>query len=156
MGKIPVFQTPDLDRAESRMRPGKDHPHAYLGTDQRKLVEILTGDHGAVLNLGLSHGAIADRLDALAREAAAGMGEPVVVDERFEMRVETARGKLPCPFGHPGLYRKTRIELRRLDTGETLAWTDLAAHLIRAHGFYQGTGSPFRLDPKDVARILDL
>jgi hypothetical protein len=67
-----------------------------------------------------------------------------------------ARGKLPCPFGDKGFFRKTSVTLKKISTNEQLAWSDLALHLIEAHGFYQGKGSPFRLDPANIAKILEL
>ncbi|MFP4475178.1 MAG: hypothetical protein ACLFOY_06425 [Desulfatibacillaceae bacterium] len=156
MGKFPVYQGPDLDEAERRMRPCEDYPHCFLGEDDRKLIQILDDDRGRVHALGLTHEDIADRLEELTEAGKQGLGEPVVVDDRYEVRVDAARGKIPCPFGHPGLYRKTQVRLRRLDTGETLLWTDLALHMVREHGFYQGRDSRYRINPEDARRILDL
>ncbi|MBC7358988.1 MAG: hypothetical protein H5U10_10665 [Desulfacinum sp.] len=155
MGRFPVYQSPELDEVERRLRPGP-HRHGYLEGDPRPLIQILTEDEKAVKEAGLYHDAIARRLRALTEAAKRALGEPVVVEDRLRVRVEAARGKLPCPWGHPGLYPKTHVELERLDTGERLQWTDLSIHFIEAHGFYQGAASPYRLDPPTVIRILDL
>jgi hypothetical protein len=35
-------------------------------------------------------------------------------------------------------------------------YTPISIHLIREHGFYQGKGSLYRLDPEEVAKFLEL
>ena len=152
----PVKQSPELDRVEQNMRPMYLCAEGFLGRDPRKLIEILTEDQGTVNSLGLNHEAIAPRLMSITERARDGWGDPVVVEGRFEVEVHEARGKIPCPWGHPGLYRKTHVKLENRGTGETLVWSDLAIHLIEEHGFYQGRGSPYRLEPAEVKRILEL
>jgi hypothetical protein len=152
----PVKQSPELDRVEQNMRPMCLCAEGFLGDDPRRLIEILTEDQGTVNSLGLSHEVIAQRLRGITEEARGGWGDPVVVEEKFEVQVHEARGKIPCPWGHPGLYPKTHVRLKKMETGDDLVWSDLTIHLIEAHGFYQGRGSPYRLDPSTVKRILEL
>jgi hypothetical protein len=152
----PVKQSPELDRIQRNMRPLCLCQQGFLGNDPRKLIEILTEDQGTVNSLGLSHGNIAEKLKAITEKARGGWGDPVVVEEKFEVEVHEARGRMPCPWGHPGLYPKTHIRLKKIETGENLVWSDLAIHLIEEHGFYQGRGSPYRLDPSKVKRVLEL
>lgn len=152
MGRYPVYQSPELDVVENRMRRSAD-THGYLAGDPRPLIAILTEDDRTVKGLGLTHEAIALRLRAFADAARHAFGGPVVVEGLWRVQLEDFRGRLPCPWGHPGLYPKTHVRLERLDTGESLEWTDLSLHMIEAHGFYQGHGSPYRLDPEKVASI---
>jgi hypothetical protein len=35
-------------------------------------------------------------------------------------------------------------------------FTDLQIHLIEKHGFYQGKGSSYRLEPAELAEILEV
>ena len=81
-------------------------------------------------------------------------GDPVVVDDTFEISVDSTRGRLPCPFGHPGLYPNEVVTVRNIQLDETLTFTRLNIHLIASHGFYEGVGSPYRLDPTTLARVL--
>lgn len=154
MGKFPVYQSPALDEVEAKMRPTPDYLHGYLGHDPRKLIQILAADRARVSGLGLSDEIIADRLSFIAEQAKKGLGQTVLVEHRYIVQVSVARGKLPCPWGHPGLFPKTHFDLRRADTDGCLAWTDLSVHMIREHGFYQGEGSPYRLDPEQIRRVL--
>jgi hypothetical protein len=85
-----------------------------------------------------------------------GLGDAVEVAPHFAVRVDIARGKLPCPFGHPGLVRKAITRVRNLDSDREIAYTDLQIHLIGEHGFYQGTGSPFRHEIRDLMDVLEI
>lgn len=151
----PVKQSPILDGVEKEMR--RIGMGSFLGSDARKIIEILNDDQGRVSAIGLTHELIADRLWEITRKAKQALGETILVEERYEVLAEEARGKIPCPWRHSGgLFPKSHITLRDLNTGEHLVWTDLSIHLIQAHGFYQGKGSPFRLDPEALKRILVL
>jgi hypothetical protein len=152
----PVKQSPELDRVQGNMRPMVLCHGGFLGSDRRNLIEILTDDQGAVHSLGMSHQVIAERLREITQKAREGLGDPIVVEGKFDVDVHEARGKMPCPWNHPGLYPKTHVRLEKMETGETLLWSDLAIHLIEEHGFYQGEGSPYRLDPLKIKRILEL
>jgi len=156
VGKYPVFQSPALDEVERKMRPSEDFRHGFLGTDSRKLVQIIDEDQRALRELGLSDERIASELERLTQAAREALGGPVTVDGKFVVRMQVARGRIPSPWGGPKLFRKTRVTLEKLSTGESLAWSDLSLHLLREHGFYQGEGSPYRLDPRRVQRILEL
>jgi hypothetical protein len=37
-----------------------------------------------------------------------------------------------------------------------MSFTDLHIHLIGVHGFYEGRGTPFRLEPGDLVAILEV
>ena len=65
MGKYPVFQSPALDEVERKMRPSEDFRHGFLGTDSRKLVQIIDEDQRALRELGLSDERIASELERL-------------------------------------------------------------------------------------------
>ena len=152
----PVKQSPELDRVQGNMKPMALCRWGFLGSDRRHLIEILTDDQGAVNSLGITHRMIAQRLREITEKAREGLGDPIVVEGKFDVEVHEARGKIPCPWSHPGLYPKTYVRLEKMETGETLLWSDLAIHLIEEHGFYQGEGSPYRLDPAKIKRILEL
>ena len=147
-------QTPALDQAQRRMRPGAITRDGLLGDDPRSLGEILDDDQAEVQRLGLTHALIAARLRELRDAGAAGLGLTVPVPPHFEVAVEGARGALPCPFGHPGLVGKTTVTVRNSRLDEQVRFTDLNIHLIGEHGFYLGRGSAYRLDPGRLARVL--
>lgn len=137
----------------ARMRPGAVSLRGFLGDDARDLAEILREDDETVHALGLTHAQIAETLDEFTALAASGYGTPRR-EGPFEVVIEEARGFVPCPFGDPGRFRKGEVRLTSQDTGETLVWTPLLVHMIAAHGFYEGKGSPYRLEPETAKRVL--
>lgn len=144
------------DLIQEQMGPGVIAQEGMLGSDRRKLRDILDADDAAVRRLGLTHAAIAARMRELRDAGAAGLGLAVKVGECFEVRVDSARGGLPCPFLHDGLYQKEFVEVRNTRTGEQVTFSELNVHMIEAHGFYEGVGSPYRLDPDVLARVLEV
>jgi len=147
-------QSPDWKRIQERMQPGQLTRDGMLGTDKRSIPEIIDADNATVMRIGLTHRDIADRLQSLQEAARERLGDTLVVGVVYEVRADEARGILPCPFGHPGgRFRKCVTYLKHLPTGQTLQWTDLGIHMIRDHGFYEGKGSPFRLEPAEIAHI---
>lgn len=149
-------QPPHLAAAQDRMRRGALSRDGFLGDDPRPLVEILTDDEAAVARLGVTHGAIARRMRHFFRAGREGLGDPVVVDERFEVLVEEWRGKIACPFGHPGTFAKDRVTVTNLSSGRSVSYTALGLHLVESHGFYQGRCSDHRVDPADLVAVLEV
>jgi hypothetical protein len=149
-------QSPQMQRIQNNMRPGKISLHGFLGADTRNLIDILTEDEADVQRLNLDHSTIAKKMHSLFMKGKEGLGEFVPVPPCFRVRVESIRGKLPCPFEHPGLYRKINITVKNLNLNKEITYTALGLHLIEAHGFYGGRGSPYRLNPKELAQILEI
>jgi len=149
-------QSPQMQRIQENMRPGVITLEGFLGNDDRNLADILEEDNAAVRRLNLSHEAIARRMEDLKHEGLKGLGDFINVEPHFEVKVESVRGKLPCPFEHPGVFPKTNITCNNLKTGKTIMYTDMHIHLIGTHGFYEGKGSLYRLEPEDLAETLEI
>ncbi len=149
-------QTPYLQQAQEAMRRGRLTEDGFLGDDTRLLADILAADDAAVRRMGVAHAEIADEMARLREAGRAGLGEFVFVPPHFEVRVDEVRGLLACPFGEAGLLPKTHITIRNIERKMELTISDLNIHLIREHGFYEGLGSPFRVDPQVAVRVLDL
>jgi hypothetical protein len=145
-----------MRRIQDRMAPGVITRDGFLGPDSRPLVDILTADDAEVKRLGVTHQGIAARMVQLREAGMAGLGEFVDVPPHFEVRVDSVRGKLPCPFGDPGVFQKTNTTVRNRARSRELTYTDLHIHMIGSHGFYEGAGSPFRLDPGDLVEVLEI
>jgi hypothetical protein len=149
-------QTVQMQKAQVRMAPGVITRDGFLGDDRRGLADILLTDDASVKALGLEHEAIARRMVELRDAGMAGLGEFVDVAPHFEVRVDSVRGRLPCPFGDPGIFPKTNVTVRNTRTGREVTYTDLHIHLVWVHGFYEGRGCPFRLEPEDLAEVLEI
>ena len=149
-------QTPQMQRVQDNMRPGAITLEGFLGNDIRNLEDILIEDDAEVKRMGLTHGDIASRMIELREAGKEGLGEFITVPPHFEVRVDSVRGKLPCPFEHPGLLPKTNITVRNTRLGREITYTDLQIHLIEAHGFYEGRGSRYRTDPEELVEVLEI
>jgi hypothetical protein len=144
------------DIIREQMQPGVISRDGFLGRDTRALNEIIADDQAAVRRLNLTHERIAARLRALRAAGAGGLGAFIPVAPHFEVAVEAAPGLLPCPFLDQVLIPKTSTTVRNLSSGAEVSFTDLNIHLIEAHGFYEGRQAPFRLEPEQLAAVLDI
>jgi hypothetical protein len=149
-------QTVQLTKIQEKMRPGIITRDGFLGTDRRNLIDILVEDDATVKRMDLTHEIIARRMMDLRDAGYRGLGNFISVSPHFEVRVDSVRGKLPCPFGDPGIFPKTNTTVKNLNTGKTVTFTDLHIHMIGSHGFYEGKGSPFRLEPEELASVLEV
>lgn len=63
---------------------------------------------------------------------------------------------LPCQAGQTYRYSDIDFLLINRGTGDYLAGPGLITHLIRDHHFFEGPGSPYRVDPTTAVRVLRL
>ncbi len=148
-------QTAIEDRAQAQMQPGVITRDGMLGTDTRRLVDILVEDEAAVRRLGTTNITIARRMRQLRRAGAGGLGNSIPVGDNFDVIVDGVRGRLPCPY-EDGTVSKTNTRVFNRRLGRELLFTDLNIHLIERHGFYMGRGSLYRIEPADAMAILEI
>jgi len=149
-----VKKSPQKNRLEEVLRSSRIVSGGFMGNDPRDLDEILEADAAELARLGTTREALASRMRRITERALEGLGSPVPFDEKREVSADDNRGQIVCPWPHAGRYFKTITTVRRTDTGETLRWSELSSHFIEEHGFFQGRGSPFRLEPRALARVV--
>lgn len=149
-------QTPEFMQIQENMQPGTLSAHGFLGDDTRNIKDIIEEDNKNILSLDLTHSDIADRMQYFTDIAINELGNSTLIDDDFIVTVDDHRGTLSCPFrdNFKAVKRNTRLENIKL--GKTVFWSDLNIHMIREHGFYEGKGSFFWIDTKEIAKILDL
>lgn len=146
--------------AFERMLPGATTALGFLGNDPREPEKIITEDEGEFARLSLDFDTVADALEAMREAGEKGLGEPITHKGAL-VQTGDARGMLPCPWGD-GLFHKNAVSVRPADlppdacveVEDMLVFSDLSIHLLRKHHFCQGQGSPFRLEPELLKRIL--
>lgn len=126
----------------------------FLGDDERPIPEIVWEDERQLAALGLTVGDLAAAMRRLTRSGMRAMGEPVTVDG-YTVTAQEYMGFMGCPFkdGRRAAKRNTTVTNAQ---GEQFTWSDLGLHLIEAHGFFQGRGSVYRIEPVLLARFLGL
>lgn len=144
------------DKVLENMKPGAYTRDGFLGDDTRSLEEIIATDEKRMAALGLTPKTMAEAMIYFRDRGFPGLGDFVSVPPYFEVLVDSIRGKIPCPFGDPGVFAKTNILVRNLRLKREISFTDLSIHLVYSHGFFEGVGSPFRVEPDDLAEILEI
>ena len=147
-------QSPQELLVTQRMQPGVITLSGFLGDDPRPLNEIVADDSAILQRLNISATEIADRMDYLTQQSWQSYEGNVIIDDIYEVETEITRGKMPCPFLHRGLHRKTLTTCTHLPSRITIRWTALNIHMIREHEFFEGKGSPFRLEPDMLIKVL--
>mgnify|MGYP006283367831 CR=1 FL=1 len=148
-------RSPEMRKLDEMLRTSRISSTGFLGTDTRPVEEIIARDLAAVKQSGFRTDQIAQRMRFITDQAKQGIETDVVIEPGLSARATHTRGRLPCPWPHPGLYAKTVTHVRRTGSqaGE-IKWSDLSIHLIEAHGFFQGKGADFRLNPSELIEII--
>ncbi len=149
---------------EADMRPAAKSDVAsekgFLGPDE-KLLDVLAMDNKYVVEeLGLTHQELARHLHDLAaigfwqqKHNRAG-AEFVYHGRRFKVGVVTTRGTQLSPF-RDGTDSGSNATVENVETGKKLEYALLVPYMIERYGFYEGKGTPWRVDPKQVVEVLD-
>ena len=139
-----------------RMAPGALCADGFLGHDHRELSEIIAADTASVDAIGLTHEQVAAKLAGALEQATAELGRPVELLEHLTATWHEGMGRIPSPWPGDGVFPKGELELTDNRSGHAVRITPLSIHLIAAHGFYQGRGALYRLEPAELAAMFDL
>lgn len=146
-------ESPDDNRLQKALK-ASGLVGGFLGSDTRSVSEIVDADQARLSKLGYTREQVAARMGHITSIAKAGLGTWVRIDEGLEAKVDEARGWLVCPWPHPGTFRKRITSLKVIETGACVQWSDLNIHLIAEHGFFEGRGSSFRIEPAELIRTI--
>jgi hypothetical protein len=147
-------QTPQEIKIQSMMEPGALTLSGFLGTDDRHYHAIIEEDENTLTELKRTAEEIAERMQQLMSFVVDTFEQPVIVEDHYQVEFETVRGKLICPFGHPGAYPKGIVVITNLTNHVTAKWTPLNVHFIGSHHFFEGKGATFRLDPETLVKAI--
>ena len=73
---------------------------------------------------------------------------------RFQVAVRYCRGYQDSPF-HDGTRANSEVTIRNLTNGKTLEYSLLVPDMIERYGFYEGRGTPYRVDPKEILAVFN-
>lgn len=146
---------PEMQHIERDMEPGRLSLEGYLGNDIRPIEKIIEDDKAELDSLGTTAYDIGRKMRQLTLKGMDELGDPITVGN-FEVEVTEYMGWAGCPFKDNKKSGKRITNITNLRTGESMSWTDVGIHLIRDHGFFQGKGSHFRLEPRQLAKFLEL
>ncbi len=147
-------ESPQTKKLEAILRSSKLVSGGFMGDDPRSLSEIIDTDISELSRLGYTAGHLGSRMQEITNTAIAGLGNWVKIDRYRETRVDEAKGLLVCPWPHPGRFAKRVTTVKLVESGETVSWSDLNIHLIAEHSFFEGYGSAFRIEPRELVRLI--
>jgi len=160
IAQLPEINGRKVAKLEKDMRPGALSRSGFLGRDE-SLLEVLAADNRFVVDEhGLTHQELALHLRVL---AAVGLrqllkkadGSPVTYHgRRFRVEVALARGYQDSPFSDD-TRSNTDVTLHNLDNGKKLKYSLLVPLMMERYGFYEGHGTPYRVEPRAVLEVLD-
>jgi hypothetical protein len=147
-------ESPQTRRLEQMLRSSKLVAGGFMGTDSRSVAEIINADTSELTRLGYTIEQVASRMQTITNTAKAGFGNWVRIDEKCQAIVAEVRGFTICPWPHSGHCAKRVTTVERFDSGGTIRYSDLNIHMIAEHGFFEGKGSPFRIEPDELVSVI--
>jgi hypothetical protein len=149
-------QTPQEQAVVARMAPGVLSREGFLGDDARSLAEIVEADRAALEAKNLTPQRLAERMEDVLRAAMGAMGGEVPAGPGWTAQFHEAMGRIACPWGGCGVFAKGEVELIEVAGVAEMHFGALSVHLVAEHGFFQGRGSRYRLEPALLARAMGL
>jgi len=125
-----------------------------MGTDRRSVSEIIDGDASELAGLKITIEQIVRRMKEITNAAIPALGCWVQVGGKFEAKAEEVKGRVSCPWPHPAKFAKRVTYVRNPESGQSMKWSDLNIHLIEKHNFFEGRGAMFRIEPKELVKML--
>jgi hypothetical protein len=155
--KVTSLAGQPIAKLEKRMRPGADSRAGFLGKDE-SLLDVLAADNRFVVEeLGLTHQELARHLHLIGA-IAAKQGKGKSLDIRYHdqvLRLETSfsRGIQESPFDDE-TKTNCNTTIQNTASGKKLTYSLLVPHMMERYGFYEGKGTPYRVDPRAVLEVL--
>lgn len=147
-------ESPQIKKLEEILRSSKLVAGGFMGQDHRSVSEIIESDLAQVFRLGFTTEQIGKRMREITDAAIAAIGNFIEIDKKLQVKVDEAKGHLVCPWPHPGRFAKRVTTVRVIETNQTIKWSDLNIHLIAEHSFFEGIGSAFRVEPRELIKII--
>lgn len=139
---------------EHEMRPGASSTKGFLGADEN-LLDVLAEDNAYVTEtLRTTHQELALHLRIIAEIGLRGIERFGYHGGRFRVTFVYTRGHQDSPF-HDGTRASSEATIENLATGKKLTYSLLVPQMIERYGFYEGKGTPYRVDPKKIVDVLD-
>jgi hypothetical protein len=147
-------QPPNMQKLEEILRSSNLVAGGFMGTDRRSVSEIIDSDMSELAELKIAVKQVVKQMKEITNAAIPALGCWEQVDKKLEAKVEEAKGLLSCPWPHPARFAKRVTYVKNLESGQSIKWADLNIHLIEKHNFFEGKGSPFRIEPKELVKII--
>lgn len=142
-----------IQQLELVMKPDSLSGAGFLGPHE-SLIDVLLKDNDYVCNtLGLSHQMLAEPLQYIVQYTGAGMGDCCMYKGVFyKFSHISYSGSQDSPF-QDNTRGSRDITVTNTQNNKSITFSSLLPHLISRYGFYEGHGTSYRLDPKDILAV---
>jgi len=147
-------ESPQIQRLEEVLRSSKLVAGGFMGNDVRSVSEIIDADAAQLARLGFTARQIGARMQEITDIAKGALGNWLRIDDERRAKAEEAKGAIVCPWPHPGRFAKRVTTVNVIESDQSVRWADLNIHLIAEHGFFEGKGSNFRIEPDILVKII--
>lgn len=149
-------QSPEDKILIEKLGPSAFSGEGFLGNDKRTPTEIITEDKHAlsIKNIGIEK--VAELLEDAYNSGIKTLGGEIEISSGITAVYYESMGKIPSPFTGEGTFPKGEVIVKDNVSGKKLILTSLSIHLIRKHGFFQGKGSRYRIEPDDIIEIFKI
>jgi len=148
-------QSPRDKKLEEVLRSTQLVAGGFMGSDPRHPIEVIEQDIIALEEAGMTTTRLSQRMKELTEIATPRLGNWIdCALGKLRVKSEDFKGALVCPWPHPGTFDKRITTVEHLETGQQATWTDLNIHMIAEHGFFEGKGAFFRIEPAEIVSIL--
>jgi hypothetical protein len=147
-------KSPQEEKLEKLLQPSKFSACGFLGNDRRNLWEIIEADATEVAGTGKTIEEVARRMQELTDIGKKGLGDWMDAGHGLEVLVDDNRGKVPCPWPHSVRCLKRITTVKHPASKTEIRWSDLNIHLIKEHGFFEGRGARFRVEPRILIAVI--
>ena len=147
-------ESPDTQNLEKILKSPAFSAAGFMGSDTRRLSEIIDADLADLARLNYTPQQIAKRMQQITDTAKEALGNWIKIDDNFSAKIAEVKGRIPCPWPHAGNYAKRVTTLKDIKTNKQILFSDLNIHMIAEHNFFEGRGSTFRVEPEEIVEML--
>lgn len=149
-------QSPAEQNLMRNLGPSKFSAEGFLGSDTRPFDEIVGEDLRSLEQKRVSKEDLVAALTDAYEMAKQALGGRVVIRPGVTAVFKESMGRVPSPFRGDGVFEKGEAVVKDEEGGHTIIITSLGIHLIKKHGFFQGKGSRYRIEPERAIGIFRL
>ena len=149
-------QSPQHNDLRSRLSASKFSGDGFLGNDARPVDEIINADLRALENAGVTLEEVSDALNNAYADTRNALGAEIELAPGVVAVFHESMGRIPSPFRGDGVFPKGEAVVFEKKTGRQIIITALGINLIAQHGFFQGKGSRYRIEPVAAIEIFSL
>jgi hypothetical protein len=144
----------DLEKFENILHSSSVMAYGLMGTDSRGIPEIVQTDLDELAKSSVTIANLIERMKEITGKAIPALGNWIKIDDTHQAKIFEVKGNVPCPWRHSCRFAKRITYIQNTATKTSAKWTDLNIHLIEQHNFFEGKGSAYRVEPKEVIKAI--